>query len=47
MLYAPVEWKISYAPWYIGVQLVLACIGGLIGGILGYDTAVKMSGARL
>ncbi|MDQ1254893.1 MAG: hypothetical protein QG646_4163 [Euryarchaeota archaeon] len=47
MLYAPVEWKISYAPWYIGVQLVLACTGGLIGGILGYDTAVKMSGARL
>jgi hypothetical protein len=47
MLYAPVEWKISYAPWYIGVQLALACIGGLIGGILGYDTAVKMSGARL
>ena len=47
MLYAPVEWKISYAPWYIGVQLVLACAGGLIGGLLGYDTAVKMSGARL
>ena len=47
MLYAPVEWKISYAPWYIGVQLALACAGGLIGGLLGYDTAVKMSGARL
>lgn len=47
MLYAPVEWKISYAPWYIGLQLALACAGGLIGGLLGYDTAVKMSGARL
>jgi len=47
LLYAPVEWKISYAPWYIGLQLVLACAGGLIGGVLGYDTAVKMSGARL
>jgi hypothetical protein len=47
MLYAPVEWKISYAPWYIGLQLVIACAGGLIGGWLGYDTAVKMSGARL
>jgi hypothetical protein len=47
LLYAPVEWKISYAPWYIGVQLALACAGGLIGGWLGYDTAVKMSGARL
>lgn len=47
LLYAPVEWKISYAPWYIGIQLTLACIGGLIGGLLGYDTAVKMNGARL
>jgi hypothetical protein len=47
MLYAPVEWKISYAPWYIGIQLALACVGGLIGGLIGYDTAVKMSGARL
>jgi hypothetical protein len=47
MLYAPVEWKISYAPWYIGIQLALACAGGLIGGLIGYDTAVKMSGARL
>ncbi|KKG13419.1 hypothetical protein EO98_16770 [Methanosarcina sp. 2.H.T.1A.6] len=47
MLYAPVEWKISYAPWYIGLQLAFACAGGLIGGLLGYDTAVKMSGARL
>ncbi|AKB79404.1 hypothetical protein MSHOH_2921 [Methanosarcina horonobensis HB-1 = JCM 15518] len=47
LLYAPVEWKISYAPWYIGLQLALACAGGLIGGALGYDTAVKMSGARL
>jgi hypothetical protein len=47
LLYAPVEWKISYAPWYIGVQLALACAGGLIGGVLGYDTAIKMSGARL
>jgi hypothetical protein len=47
MLYAPVEWKISYAPWYIGMQLAIACVGGLIGGWLGYDTAVKMSGARL
>jgi hypothetical protein len=47
LLYAPVEWKISYAPWYIGLQLALACAGGLIGGLLGYDTAVKMSGARL
>jgi hypothetical protein len=47
LLYAPVEWKISYAPWYIGLQLSLACAGGLIGGLLGYDTAVKMSGARL
>jgi len=47
LLYAPVEWKISYAPWYIGLQLAFACAGGLIGGLLGYDTAVKMSGARL
>lgn len=47
LLYAPVEWKISYAPWYIGLQLAIACVGGLIGGSLGYDTAVKMSGARL
>jgi hypothetical protein len=47
MLYAPVEWKISYAPWYIGLQLGIACVGGLAGGWLGYDTAVKMSGARL
>ncbi|MCQ1535805.1 hypothetical protein FTO70_08970 [Methanosarcina sp. KYL-1] len=47
MLYAPVEWKISYAPWYIGLQLGIACAGGLVGGLLGYDTAVKMSGARL
>jgi len=47
LLYAPVEWKISYAPWYIGVQLALACAGGLIGGLLGYNTAVKISGARI
>ena len=47
LLYAPVEWKISYAPWYIGMQLAIACAGGLIGGLLGYDTAIKMSGARL
>ncbi|HII80984.1 MAG TPA: hypothetical protein HA261_11495 [Methanosarcina sp.] len=46
LLYAPVEWKISYAPWYVGLQLAFACAGGLIGGVLGYDTAVKMSGAR-
>jgi len=32
LLYAPVEWKISYAPWYIGMQLAIACAGGLIGG---------------
>ena len=47
MLYAPVEWKISYASWYIWVQLGIACVGGFAGGWLGYDTALKMNGARL
>jgi hypothetical protein len=47
MLFAPVEWKIYYATWYILLQLGIACSGGLIGGLLGYETAVKMSGVRL
>jgi len=47
LLFAPVEWKICYASWYIWMQVGIACTGGVIGGLVGYDTAVKMSGARL
>jgi hypothetical protein len=47
LLFAPVEWKISYAAWYIWMHAGIACSGGIIGGIIGYDTAVKMGGARL
>ena len=47
LLFAPVEWKICYASWYIWMQVGIACTGGIIGGLVGYDTAVKMSGARL
>jgi len=47
LLFAPVEWKICYDMWYIYMQTGIACAGGVIGGIIGYDTAMKMGGVRL
>lgn len=47
LLFAPVEWKICYASWYVWMQVGIACTGGVIGGLVGYDAALKMSGARL
>lgn len=47
LLFAPIEWKICYDMWYIYMQVAIACVGGFIGGYLGYDTANKMAGAKL
>jgi len=42
-LFAPAVWKIFYAPWYSWTQVGISCIGGIIGGIIGYNTAIKVS----
>ncbi|MBU4222576.1 MAG: hypothetical protein KKA10_13370 [Euryarchaeota archaeon] len=44
-LFAPAVWHIYYAPWYAWMNIGISCIGGIIGGIVGYSTAVKMRGA--
>ena len=46
-LFAPAVWKVYYAPWYSVTEVGIACIGGLIGGAIGYDIAKKMRGAML
>ena len=46
-LYAPVVWKVYYAPWYGWTEVGIAAVGGLIGGIIGYDIAKKMRGAMI
>lgn len=46
-LFAPAVWKVYYAPWYAWSQVGIACIGGIIGGAIGYDIAKKMRGAVL
>lgn len=46
-LYAPAVWKVYYAPWYAWTEVGIACIGGIIGGAIGYDIAKKMRGAVL
>jgi hypothetical protein len=46
-LFAPAVWHIAYAPWYSLVQVGLAVVGGVIGGWIGYSTAVKVRGAVL
>jgi len=46
-LFAPVVWKVYYAPWYAWSEVGIAAIGGLIGGIIGYDIAKKMRGAMI
>jgi len=46
-LFAPAVWKIFYAPWYSWTQVGISCIGGIIGGIIGYNTAIKMRSAML
>lgn len=44
-LFAPVVWHIYYAPWYAWMNIGISVIGGIIGGAVGYSTAVKMRGA--
>lgn len=44
-LFAPAVWHISYAPWYGFVQVGLGVVGGIIGGWIGYSTAIKVRGA--
>ncbi len=44
-LFAPAVWHIAYAPWYGFLQVGLAVLGGVIGGWIGYSTAVKVRGA--
>lgn len=44
-LFAPVVWHIYYAPWYSWMNIGISVIGGIIGGAVGYSTAVKMRGA--
>ena len=46
-LFAPAVWKVYYAPWYSLTEVGIACIGGLIGGAIGYDIAKQMRGAML
>ncbi len=46
-LFAPAIWKVYYAPWYAWTEVGIACIGGIIGGAIGYDIAKKMRGAVL
>jgi hypothetical protein len=44
-LFAPVVWHIYYAPWYAWMNIGISVMGGIIGGAVGYSTAVKMRGA--
>lgn len=44
-LFAPVVWHVYYAPWYAWMNIGISVIGGIIGGAVGYSTAVKMRGA--
>ena len=44
-LFAPAVWHIAYAPWYGFVQVGLGVVGGIIGGWIGYSTAIKVRGA--
>jgi hypothetical protein len=44
-LFAPVVWHVYYAPWYAWMNIGISCLGGIIGGAVGYSTAVKMRGA--
>jgi len=46
-LFAPVVWKVYYAPWYGWTEVGIAAIGGLIGGSIGYSIAKKMRGAMI
>lgn len=46
-LFAPAIWKVYYAPWYAWTEVGIACIGGIIGGAIGYDIAKRMRGAVL
>ena len=46
-LFAPAIWKVYYAPWYAWSEVGIACVGGIIGGAIGYDIAKKMRGAVL
>ncbi|MGQ4873629.1 MAG: hypothetical protein ACP6IY_06080 [Promethearchaeia archaeon] len=40
--FAPAIWKIYYAPWYIWIQILIGCVGGIIGGINGYKLGNKL-----
>ncbi len=46
-IFAPAVWHVYYAPWYSWMQVGIACLGGFIGGAIGYDIAKKMRGAVL
>jgi len=46
-LFAPAVWHIAYAAWYSVFQIGLAVLGGIIGGLIGYSTAVKVRGSVL
>jgi hypothetical protein len=44
-LFAPAVWHVAYAPWYSLLQVGIAVFGGIVGGWIGYSTAVKVRGA--
>jgi hypothetical protein len=46
-LFGPAVWHIAYAPWYSIFQVGLGVLGGIIGGWIGYSTAVKVRGSVL
>lgn len=47
LLFAPAVWHIAYAPWYSALQVGIGVLGGIIGGWIGYSTAVKVRGSVL
>lgn len=44
-LFSPAIWKVYYAPWYVWLQIIIGCSGGIVGGILGYATGKKLEKA--
>jgi ABC-type thiamin/hydroxymethylpyrimidine transport system permease subunit len=46
-LFSPAIWKVYYAPWYVWLQIIIGCTGGIVGGILGFATGKKLEKATV
>lgn len=43
--FSPAIWKIYYAPWYAWLQILIGCVGGIIGGALGFYIGKRLEEA--